>query len=79
MANSAAPDQLASEKSTYLDLHYLQRQGISQFSRTKVKFLEGLLEAPGSPSILQTLIGGVGDEGILKLTPVSVFSGWLSS
>ena len=34
MTNSAAPDQLASD----LDLHCLQRQGISEFSRTRVKF-----------------------------------------
>ena len=33
MANSADPDQLASEE----DLHCLQRQGISGFSRTRVK------------------------------------------
>ena len=38
MANSADPDQLASlevKKPTDLDLHYLQRLGISGFSRTK--------------------------------------------
>ena len=35
MANSADPDQLASL--TDLDLHCLQRHGISGFSRTKVK------------------------------------------
>ena len=33
MANSADPDQLASD----LDLHCLQRQDISGFSRTRVK------------------------------------------
>ena len=37
MANSADPDQLAS--STDLDLHCLQRQGISAISRTRVKKL----------------------------------------
>ena len=41
MANSADPDQLASEtvlqKPTDLDLSSLQRQGISGFSRTRVK------------------------------------------
>ena len=37
MANSADPDQLASQKPTDLDLHCLQRQGISGFSRTRVK------------------------------------------
>ena len=34
MTNSADPDQLASSD---LDLHRLQRQGISGFSRTRVK------------------------------------------
>ena len=34
MANSADPDQLAYQKPTDLDLHCLQRQGISGFSRT---------------------------------------------
>ena len=33
MANNADPDQLASD----LDLHYLQKQGISGISRTRVK------------------------------------------
>ena len=37
MANSADPDQLASQKPTDLDLHCLQRQDISGFSRTRVK------------------------------------------
>ena len=37
MTNSADPDQLAS-KPTDLDLHCLQRQGISGFSRTRVKY-----------------------------------------
>ena len=38
MANSADPDQLASSEATDndLDLHYLQRQDISGFSRTRV-------------------------------------------
>ena len=36
MANSADPDQLASKKPTDLNLHSLQRQGISGFSRTRV-------------------------------------------
>ena len=39
MANSADPAQLAS--STDLDLHCLQKQGISRFSRTRVKHLKG--------------------------------------
>ena len=37
MANSVDPDQLASLKPTDLDLHCLQRQDISGFSRTRVK------------------------------------------
>ena len=37
MANSADPDQLASEEANDLDLHCLQRQGLSGFSRTRVK------------------------------------------
>ena len=37
MANSVDPDQLASQKPTDLDLHCLQKQGISGFSRTRVK------------------------------------------
>ena len=36
MANSADPDQLPSKKPTDLDLHYLQMQAISGFSRTWV-------------------------------------------
>ena len=36
MANSADPDQLASKKPTDLDLHCLQRQGISNIGRTRV-------------------------------------------
>ena len=40
MANSADPDQLASSKKpTDLDLHGLQRQDISGFSRTRVKYV----------------------------------------
>ena len=38
MANSADPDQL--DCSTDLDLHCLQRQDISGFSRTRVKKLD---------------------------------------
>ena len=40
MANSADSDQLASQKPTDLDLHCLHRQGISGFSRTRVKASE---------------------------------------
>ena len=37
MTNSANPDQLASSlEANYLDLHCLQRQGISGFSRTRI-------------------------------------------
>ena len=40
MTNSADPDQLASlKKPTDLDLHCLQRQGISELSRTRVNDL----------------------------------------
>ena len=45
MANSADPDQLAS--SIDLDLHCLQRQGISGFSRTRVNMqpsVQGILK-----------------------------------
>ena len=44
MANSADPDQLASTEANWsgsptdLDLHSLQRQSLSGFSRTRVKF-----------------------------------------
>ena len=43
MANSADPDQLASP--TDLDLHCLQRQDLSGFSRSRVKevFFEPIL------------------------------------
>ena len=37
MANSEDPDQLASSDPTDLDLHYLQRQGVVGFGRTRVK------------------------------------------
>ena len=37
MANSVDSDQLASLEPTDLDLHCLQKQGISGFSRTRVK------------------------------------------
>ena len=36
MTNSAAPDQLACQKLADLDLHCLQKQDISGFSRTRV-------------------------------------------
>ena len=39
MSNSAGPDQMASSDPTDLDLHCLQRQGISRLSRTRVKML----------------------------------------
>ena len=39
MANSADSDQLASKKPTDLDIHCLQRQGISGYSRTRVKII----------------------------------------
>ena len=37
MSNSADPDQLASSEANNLELHWLQKQGISGFSRTRVK------------------------------------------
>ena len=37
MTNSADPDQWLLQKPTDLDLHCLQRKGISGFSRTRVK------------------------------------------
>ena len=37
MANSTDPDQLLLQKPTDLGLHCLKRQGISGFSRTRVK------------------------------------------
>ena len=42
MANSADPDQLASSEANWSDLHCLQKQGISGFSRTWVnnKYLD---------------------------------------
>ena len=40
MANSANPDLLASS----LNLHCLQRQAISRFSRTRVKYVTHFLE-----------------------------------
>ena len=46
MANSADPDQLASSEPTDLDLHCLQRQDISWFSRTRVKPFPSPLPTP---------------------------------
>ena len=57
MANSADPDQLASKKPTDLDLHCLQRQGISGFSRTRVK--GDVLNYCRNISLLQNLIPGL--------------------
>ena len=39
MTKSVDPDQLASQKPTDLDLHCLQRWGISEFIRTRVNLL----------------------------------------
>ena len=49
MANSADPDQLASSVSTDLDLHCLQRQGKSSFSRSRVFVCVEVLR-PSQPS-----------------------------
>ena len=43
MTNSVDPDQLASSEPTDLDLHCLQEQGISGFSRTRVNMILSLL------------------------------------
>ena len=40
MAKSADPDQMASEEANFLDLHCLQRQDISGFSRTSVNMTD---------------------------------------
>ena len=45
MANSADPDELASSEASDLDLHCLQRQDISRFSRTSVKKGFGIQES----------------------------------
>ena len=39
MTNNADPGQLASKKPTDLDVHCLQRQGISGFRRTRVNVI----------------------------------------
>ena len=46
MANSADPDK----KTTDLDLHYLQRQGISGFSRNGIKQFYSREISPLSPN-----------------------------
>ena len=51
MASSAEPDKLASSKANYLDLHCLQMQGISGFSRIRVKQLN--VPHCGDPNIHQ--------------------------
>ena len=51
MANSADPDQLAS-KPTDLDLRYLQRQGISGLSRTRVNRADFFLSYLPVPVVL---------------------------
>ena len=53
MANSADPDQLASLKQADLDLHCLQRQGISGFSRTRVKAGLEFIIPPGWVKVSQ--------------------------
>ena len=40
MTNNTDPDQLASEEATDLDLHCFNREGISRFSKTRVKVSE---------------------------------------
>ena len=55
MTNSVDPDQLASD----LDLHCLQRQDISGFSRTRVKPMSTIIAlhiSIGTPYILTILV-----------------------
>ena len=54
MANSADPDQLASSEDL-LDLQCLQRQGISGYSRTRVKMLSPLLISSQSNYLTQVV------------------------
>ena len=54
MANSAYPDQLASSEPTDLELHCLQKQGISGFTRTRVNN-SGEAASPESGSITLTI------------------------
>ena len=56
MANSADADQLASKKPTDLDLHCLERQGISGFSMTRVKIFVFSLPTAPLNSLLDPLI-----------------------
>ena len=62
MTNSADPDQ----KPTDLDLHCLQRQGISRFSRTRVKIIsykELLPNIDNSQHVLGNVAKHEGIEG----------------
>ena len=52
MPSSADPNQLASEEPTDLDLHCLQRQGISGFSRTRENNRVVLLSSGHNSGIL---------------------------
>ena len=56
MANSADLDQLAFQRPTDMDLHCLQRQGISGFSRTRVKVLIRIILV-NSQQIVEQLSG----------------------
>ena len=53
MTNSADPDQLVSWKSTDLDLHCLQRWGISSFGRIRIKLKVILMSADFASSKLK--------------------------
>ena len=55
MSNSADPDQLASSEANDLDLHWLQKQGISGFSRTRVKIK---LWLPDYAPYFKEVVGG---------------------
>ena len=57
MVNSADPDQLA--KPTDLDLHCLQRQDISGFSRTRINVQEMDCRYQRLDNFLSALTGGL--------------------
>ena len=46
MTNSADPDQLTSSEPNDLDLHCLQKQGVSGISRTRIKIFEQVYQGP---------------------------------
>ena len=56
MANSADPDQRLLQKPTDLDLNSLQRQGISRFSRTRVKKYLMIILGKFSPVLHKSIL-----------------------